>query len=152
MFNTFTGCDVVLAFHSLGKKAVWQTWNVHNNASAIFVKLSQYRSIVDDNDLKILKKFLILMYDRSSTLEEVDDARLDMFARKQSVFIRIRPTGAASQPSLQHVKHAAYQAGCIWSQCIVKQPQVHSPAECGWKRKTIYGRSFTHCQQLPAVN
>ena len=33
--------------------------------------------------MKILERFVVMMYDRSSTAEGVDDARLDMFARKQ---------------------------------------------------------------------
>ena len=49
----------------------------------VFAKLSQYPLTVDDEDLQILEKFVVIMYDRSSTAKGVDDARLDMFARKQ---------------------------------------------------------------------
>ena len=43
---------------------------------------STHPPIVDDEDLNTLERFVIV-YDRSSTAEGVDDARLDMFARKQ---------------------------------------------------------------------
>jgi len=51
--------------------------------SDVFAKLSQYPLTVDDEDLQILEKFVVIMYNRSSTAKGVDDARLDMFARKQ---------------------------------------------------------------------
>ena len=61
------------------------------------------------------------MHDRSSTADGVDDARLDMFDRKQRPYEAIPPTQAAL---LQHVKRAAYQAGCIWGQSLVCQPEI----------------------------
>ena len=60
---------------------------------------------MNDDDLKILENFVILMYDRSSTAEGVDDARLDMFVRKQRSYEAIPPSHAAL---LQHVQRAAY--------------------------------------------
>ena len=75
---------------------------------------------------------MVLMYDRSSTAESVDDARLDMFVRKQIPYETIPPTRAALR---QHVKRAAYQAGCIWSQSTVRQPEIRSPDNCGWIKK-----------------
>ena len=80
--HAFTGCDVVSAFRGKGKKAAWQTWNVFQEASAVFGKLSQYAASTDE-DLKVLEKFIIPLYDRSSALTDVDSVRLDMFARKQ---------------------------------------------------------------------
>ncbi|KAJ8358245.1 hypothetical protein AAFF_G00020150 [Aldrovandia affinis] len=87
-FHAFTGCDVVSAFRGKGKKSAWQTWDVCDEASGVFSKLSQYPPVVDDEDLKTLEKFVVMMYDRSSTAEGVDDARLDMFARSRG---RMKP-------------------------------------------------------------
>lgn len=127
-FHAFTGCDVVSAFRGKGKKSAWQIWGV----SHVFSKLSQYLPVVDDEDLKSLEKFVVMMYDRSSTAEGIDDARLDMFARKQRPYEAIPPTQSALK---QHVKHAAYQAGCIWSQSTVRQPEIQTPANWGWTKK-----------------
>ncbi|KAJ8372700.1 hypothetical protein AAFF_G00277690 [Aldrovandia affinis] len=131
-FHAFTGCDVVSAFRGKGKKSAWQTWDVCDEASGVFSKLSQYPPVVDDEDLKTLEKFVVMMYDRSSTAEGVDDARLDMFARKQRPYEAIPPTRSALK---QHVKRAAYQAGCIWSQSTVRQPETQTPANWGWTKK-----------------
>ena len=72
----FTGCDVVSAFRGKGKKSAWLTWDAYTEVSDVFAKLSQYPLTVDDEDLQILGKFVVIMYDRSSTAEGVDDARL----------------------------------------------------------------------------
>ena len=34
-------------------------------------------------DMQIIEEFVVLMYDRSSSYKEVNEARLDLFARKQ---------------------------------------------------------------------
>jgi len=41
-------------------------------ATPIFSKLIQYIPLLEDDVIKILKKFLILMYDRSSTAYIMD--------------------------------------------------------------------------------
>lgn len=90
---------------------------------------SKYPPTIDDDDLEILEKFVVIMYDRSSTVVHVDEARLEMFARKQRPYGAIPPTRAVL---LQHAKRAAYQAGCIWSQSTLCQPETPSPADWGW--------------------
>ena len=75
LFHAFTGCDIVSAFRGKRKMSAWQTWDFCGEASGIFSKLSQYPPVGDDEDLKTLDKFVVMMYDISSTAEGVDDAR-----------------------------------------------------------------------------
>ena len=53
--------------------------NVCIEVSDVFMKLSQYPPAVEDEDLKVLEKCVITMYDRSCTAAGIDEARLDMF-------------------------------------------------------------------------
>ena len=80
--------------------------------------------------MKILERFVALMYDKSSTLDSVDEARLDLFARKQRRYDATPPTRAAL---LQHTKCSIYQAG-VWAQAILCQPEAESPADWGWEK------------------
>ena len=121
-YCSFTPSRVVILF---------QTGKLFPEASPTFAKLSQYPPTLDDGDLEILEEFVVLMYDRSSTAAGVDEARLDMFARKQRPYEAIPPTKAAL---LQHTKRAAYQAGCMWGQSTQRQPDAENPADWGWKR------------------
>lgn len=131
-FHAFTGCDVVSAFRGRGKKSAWQTWAVCSEASEAFSQLSQYQPTIDDAILDVLEQFVVLLYDRSSTATGVDEARLEMFARKQRSYQAIPPTRAAL---LQHTKRAAYQAGCVWRQATLCEPEEQSPADWGWTKK-----------------
>ena len=80
-----------------------------------------------------------------------------MFARKQRAYEAIPPTRAAL---LEHVKRAAYEAGCIWSQSTVCQPVTQSPAEWGWTRQDDVWQIFwtsnlpiaVSCRQLTRCN
>ena len=79
-FHAFTGCDVVSAFRGKGKRAAWQTWDVYPEASEVFAKLSMYPPVIGDEEKKVLERFVIIMYDRSSSATDTDSVRLDMFA------------------------------------------------------------------------
>ena len=131
-FHAFTGCDVVSAFRGKGKKSAWQTWNVFDDITETFANLSQYPTLIRDIDMKKLERFVVLMYDRSSAATGVDEARLDLFARKQRAYNSIPPTQAAL---VEHVKRASYQAGVIWGQATICNPDVSSPAQWGWTQK-----------------
>lgn len=131
-FHAFTGCDVVSAFRGKAKKSAWQTWNVFDDVSETFTNLSQHPTLIRDLDLQRLERFVVLMYDRSSAATGVDEARLDLFARKQRPYNSIPPTQAALR---EHAKRAAYQAGIIWGQATISNPDTSSPAEWGWTQK-----------------
>ena len=66
---------------------------------------------VEDSFLQDLEKFVVIMYDRPSDVTTVNEARLDLYARKQRQYDLIPPTQAALK---EHAKRAAYEAGYVW--------------------------------------
>ena len=62
-------------------------------ASDIFARLSQYSQVANLNDTEvyILDKCVVMVY-KCSTATGVNNARLDMFARKQRPYQAIPPT------------------------------------------------------------
>lgn len=145
-FHAFSGCDTVSAFHGKGKKSAWQTWTVFQRATPTFTKLSSTPAAVEDEDLQIIEEFVVLMYDRSSSYKDVNEARLDLFARKQRAYDCIPPTRAALR---EHCKRAALQAGHIWSQSLVCRPVLPSPRHWGWQQ--IDGAWLPYWTDLPVV-
>ena len=143
-FHAFTGCDIVSSFSGKSKKSAWHTWDVCPEASDVFTKLSSYPTHVEKEDIERLEKFVVRMYDRSSSTEAVDDARLELFSRKQRSYEAVPPTRSAL---VQHIRRAAYQSACIrgtglWSVGL-KRRILHNGA--GNKKKTSgvsYGWSF----------
>lgn len=72
-----------------------------------------------------LEEFVVIMYDRSSIAKIVNDARLDLFARKH------RPSRAAL---VEHIKRSVLQAGHTWGQSLCKWQTLPSPSRCGWEK------------------
>ena len=130
-FHAFTCCDTVSAFHNKGKKTAWQIWDTYPEASPVFSKLSQYLLKGEDGDLEILEKFVILMYNRSSTAATMDEVSLDMLARKQ------RPYEAI--PQLEQLYSNTPDVlltrltGCALGQATQCQPEAESSAYWGWQ-------------------
>ena len=94
----------------------------------VFTQLSKYPLLLDDENLETFEKFVVIMYNRSSSATGVNDAWLELYARKQRSFESISPTQAEL---FQYAYGAAYQAGVIWSQSAVSQPEAQSPKNWG---------------------
>ena len=97
-----------------------------------FCSSKPYSTEVSDRDMSILEKFVVAMYDRSSTFTTVNDARLDLFARKQRSYQAIPPTRASLE---KHAQRAAYQAGLIWGQATKTNPDIPCPERWGWRKE-----------------
>ena len=80
--------------------------------------------------MEILEKFVVLLYDKTSTKCHVNEARVDLFARKGRDIYHIPPTQGSL---LQHTRRAAYQAGYCWSQPLTPMLQLPPPEGWGWK-------------------
>ena len=101
----------------------------------------------------LLENFVVFMYDRSSAATGVDEAGLDLFARKQRSYDALPPTRAAL---MEHVKRAAHQSGIIWGQATVPNPETGSPADWDWNQAgemwqidwTTLPSVATCCQEL----
>ena len=109
--------------------------------SPVFAKLSSTPVAVTDEDLQVLEEFVVLMYDKSSSYKSVNEAQLDLFARKQRAYDSIPPTSAALK---EHCKRAAYQAGHIWGQSLLCSPGLPSSVHWG-KKWAEYTETSTWC-------
>ena len=138
-FHASSGCDIGSAFNGKSKKSVWKIWEVCDEVSNIFAKLSVYPLSIDDSDLQALERFVVLMYDRSSNINSVNEARFDLFARKQKQYDLIPPTQAALK---EHVKRAAYVAGYVWGQALKRKLDVTSPSKWEWIKKDEQWKIF----------
>lgn len=104
-FHAFTGCDTVLAFVGKGKKSAWQVFSVCDRATEVFQALSKPCDTVTETDISVIKEFVAIIYDRSTSTTRVNEASLEHFARKQYNSI---PHQCAL---IEHVKRATLQIG-----------------------------------------
>ena len=75
--------------------------------------------------MSVLERFVMLLYDQTSDLLQVNDARKQLFTKKSRTLESIPTTCSALK---QHVKRASYQAFC-WSLAIAPNPELPSPAD-----------------------
>ena len=130
MFHAFTGCDTVSSFAGKGKKTAWHTWTTFDEVTAAFSALASLPAAIEEW-LDPLERFVVLLFDRTSSQTSIDQARKQLFCQKARAIDCLPPTRAAL---IQHTKRATYQAGHCWSQMLTAIPVLPSPQHWGWER------------------
>lgn len=130
IFHAFTGCDTTSCFSGKGKKTAWETWSSFPDITDVFLSLSMMPNDIDFLEVQHLEKFVTLLYQKSSSFASCNEARRDLFTGGRSIE-NVPPT---SDALLQHVKRSVYQAGFIWSQCLVPCPFYPNAELWGWTR------------------
>ena len=109
--------------------------------ATVFSRLARAQSQLSPGDLNEIERYVVLLYHRTSSLSHVNEARKQLFAQNRNMEEHIPTTWHALE---QHVKRAVYQAGHIWGQSIMGEPEVISPDSWCWKRVT-YDSSLIPC-------
>ena len=103
------GCDNVSSFHGKGKKSAWDTWKCYPKATEVFLALSNpVEDLLSDNSISAIERFVCLIYDKRTSLSNVNDCRRMFFKKKIKTVNDIPPN---RNTLIQHVKRAVYQAG-----------------------------------------
>ena len=126
IFHCFTGCNTTSAFLEKGKKSAWEAWNLYPEVTQAFVHMSTHPHTplsVESWIFQFLERFTVVLYDKTSSLESVNEVRRELLCQKNRTMENIPPTQDAL---LQHSKHVAYQAG-IWTTSDLAQQQPPSP-------------------------
>lgn len=129
----------------------WLRCRLTFRGNGVFTKLSQDLSVVNTEDQETLEKFVVMVYDRFSTVQGVDDARLDIFARKQSLYkaIPLRVEAACEAcclPGGLHLESVNSMSARNAESCQLGLAQ---------ETRSVAGHSDrvpTHCTELPAAD
>ncbi|KAG7160296.1 hypothetical protein Hamer_G025085, partial [Homarus americanus] len=113
------------------KKTAWATWNAFPEVTTAFLSLASTPSELPDGVLSTLERFIVVLYDRTSTCCDVNVLRKKLFSRKSRSLEDLPPTRAALE---QHIKRAAYQAGHIWGQAAIAFVSLPSPCDWVWMK------------------
>jgi len=107
LFHALTGCDTVSSFSTNGKKSAFETWTDYPMLTDAFLELSaDPASISNCKFFGIIQRFVVLMYERTSAAESVDECRKHLFAQKGRSMESIPPTADAL---LQHANVHAFK-------------------------------------------
>ena len=86
-FHHFTGC---------AKKTAWEVWGAFDDVTAAFQVFSNVPRVdAVDEAMPILERYVTIVYNRTSTCMKVNDARKDLFTRKERDIKAIPPTSDA---------------------------------------------------------
>ena len=129
MFHAFTGCNTVSSFAGRGKKTAFDIWKSVNEVNAVLSTLSTNPWSFNDDFMRILDTYVVLLCNRTSTETTVDSARKHIFCSNARSIEAIPPTGAAL---FQPTKRVVYHGGHVWGQAHVRTPEFPSPEAYGW--------------------
>lgn len=147
-FHALTGCDQCSAFHGIGKKTAWKVLNSMPQLNPLFAYLSNTPNSISSDQLDQIQRFIVLLYQRTSELENVNDLRKQLFCQNRSIE-NIPPTKNALE---QHVKRSVYLAGFIWGQALTGNPTLPSPEVWGWKRNEKDSLLVPYWSSLPEAS
>ena len=109
-FHALTGCDTVSFFSGWGKKSAFQAWKCYSEATDVFSSLSFPQAMVSDEQFKVMERFVVIIYNRTTSHQDVNKARQSMFFQGTRSIENILPTQAVLK---QQVKTATFQAGHV---------------------------------------
>ena len=112
------------------EKSAYDTWITFPMIATAFSKLSSLPENVNEEDMISLGRIVILMNDRSSNLERVNECRRSLFSRG----IDLESIPLTEDARQQHVLRATYQASITWAQAPVPRPVLPSPADWDWEQ------------------
>ena len=134
-FHAFSGSDTTSSFRGKGKKTAWNAWISFEEVTEAFLFIVEHpfmRIEAESEIFKILKKYVIVLYDKHCTVDSIDQARKYLFCKKQKPMESLPPT----RDSLyQHINRVVYQCG-IWSSCTKSKLNVPSPSQFSWTMTT----------------
>ena len=106
VLHAFTGCDTVSSFGGRGKKTAWNTWQVFPDVTPAFERLLLMEGCISESVMSVLERFVVLLYDRTSDMLNVNDARKWPFTQKSRSLENIPPT---LETLRQHIMQASKQ-------------------------------------------
>ena len=96
--------------------------------------------------MSVIERFSILLYNKTSSLTSVNEARQELFSKKSRIVDSISPTRTAL---VNHAKRAVFQGGIVWPQTLLKEPVLPCPSQCGWQCKgSVWVPRWTTLQQV----
>ena len=95
VFHAFTGCDCTSQFCGIGKKTAWRAWELNSDITLALEDIATHpfqMLTASSKNFQKLERFTIIMNDKSSPLDSVNDPRLMLFSKRNRDLDNIPPT------------------------------------------------------------
>ena len=147
-FHAFTDCEQ-LSFMSFvsKKKFAWKIWNFFDEATPVFMKLSDQPTNEDvKKAMPTINPLTVLLYYKTSNSLTKNECRRELFCQGRETD-KIPPKEAALW---KHTCKSSYIAGYDWIQSTIPKKELPSPEEWGWKFQD--GKYTPHWTELPEAS
>ncbi len=94
-FQAFTGCDSTSFFFGKTKKSAWDAWNYYPDVIKAFHHIVENPFDIvtlKSTHFKTLERFTVVLYDKFSTLQSVNEAHKELFCKKNKSLENLPPT------------------------------------------------------------
>ena len=91
MFHAFMGCDTVSFFGGRGKKTAWDVCVVFPEFIQVLRSLKTLPVKIDDACMSVIERFVVLLYDRTSSLTQSMKHAKSSFQRRQGTLTAFLP-------------------------------------------------------------
>ena len=120
-------------FAGRGKKTAWNTWLAYRDVTETFVRSSTLEEF-NDEDFFHLQRFVILLYDNTSGLADVNVCRKYLFTKRGRPIEKCPLTKDALS---QHAKQAKLVSN-IWISCLDAYHPEPDFNKWGWRLEDGY--------------
>ena len=76
-------CDTASALAGRGKKTAWNLWRTFLKFNEAFIAVTHLN--LDDYIMDMIERFTILLYDMTSSILSINDARKDIFTKASAM-------------------------------------------------------------------
>ena len=94
-FHAFTGCDTTSQFLGKGKKSAWESWKAYPEATKAFLYAKEHPFQIiqlGTPEIEILERYVCVLYDKTTPLSSVNEARKELFCKRAKTMEAIPPT------------------------------------------------------------
>ena len=84
-FRAFSGCDTTSSFHRRGKKSEWESLVSFPEVKVAFQYIVDHHFEtldISSQHFKLIERFTVILYDRTSASDSVNKARIELFSLK----------------------------------------------------------------------
>lgn len=131
MFHMTSGCDRASCFAGRGKRTAWTVWKAFPQLTQTLTDLSTAPTLINEDAIKIIEKFVILLNDKASTATDINKVHQKKFAKNNAEWIS--QTRAALE---QLVRQVTFQGRHARGQGLVGIPALPPPDELDWMKTT----------------
>ncbi|XP_068704013.1 uncharacterized protein [Montipora foliosa] len=127
VFHSLSHCDTKSAFCGKGKSSAWQAWLLYPDLTITseFLAIDPFHELkLDSEHSKRIKRLTIILFDKLSSFDRINKARMELFCQNSRATDKLPPT-----------KDALLHQAEIWTTCQMSEQAVPSPEHFSWKKE-----------------